>query len=100
MYASVGRLLKDIKTLGALGTLVIDEAGQDQPQMAVGALFRTRKSIIVGDPKQVEPVVTDELKLLKDAYSESVYGNYKDKSLSVQSCAGISYDGIMKQRTL
>ena len=138
-FASVGRLLKDIKTPGVLGTLVIDEAGQAQPQMAVGALFRTRKSIIVGDPKQVEPVVTDELKLLKDAYSESVYGNYKDKSLSVQSCADIinpfgtffdngtdypewvgcpllvhrrcispmyeisnriSYDGIMKQRTL
>ncbi|HCI29571.1 MAG TPA: hypothetical protein DE117_05285, partial [Fervidobacterium sp.] len=86
-FASVGRLLKDMKTPGCIGTLVIDEAGQAQPQMAVGALYRARKAIIVGDPKQVEPVVTDDLKLLKEAYSEPVFANYKDKSLSVQSCA-------------
>lgn len=88
-FASVGRLLKDIKEPGVIGTLVIDEAGQAQPQMAVGALFRSKKAIIVGDPKQVEPVVTDDLKLLKEAYTEPVYSNYKDKTLSVQSCADI-----------
>lgn len=97
-FASVGRLLRDMKTPGCIGTLVIDEAGQAQPQMAVGALYRARKAIIVGDPKQVEPVVTDDLKLLKEAYSEPVFANYKNKSLSVQSCAdimnpfGTSYD--------
>lgn len=89
-FASVGRLLKDIKEPGVVGTLIIDEAGQAQPQMAVGALFRSRRAIIVGDPKQVEPVVTDDLKLLKEAYSEPVFANYKDKSLSVQSCADIT----------
>lgn len=88
-FASVGRLLKDIKQPGVIGTLIIDEAGQAQPQMAVGALFRARKAIIVGDPKQVEPVVTDDLKMLKDAYSDPVLRNYKDKSLSVQRCADI-----------
>lgn len=88
-FASVGRLLKDIKTPGCIGTLVIDEAGQAQPQMAVGALYRSKKAIIVGDPKQVEPVVTDDLKLLKEAYSESILANYKSKSLSVQNCADI-----------
>ena len=88
-FASVGRLLKDIKEPGVIGTLIIDEAGQAQPQMAVGALFRSRRSIIVGDPKQVEPVVTDDLDLLKRAYSEPVYANYKNKSISVQSCADI-----------
>ena len=87
--ASVGRLLRDIKEPGVIGTLVIDEAGQAQPQMAVGALFRSKKAIIVGDPKQVEPVVTDDLKLLKEAYTELVYSNYKDNTLSVQSCADI-----------
>ena len=88
-FASVGRLLRDIKNPGMVGTLVIDEAGQAQPQMAVGALFRSKRAIIVGDPKQVEPVVTDDLKLLKEAYTEPVYSDYKDKTLSVQSCADI-----------
>lgn len=88
-FASVGRLLKDIKTPGALGTLIIDEAGQAQPQMAVGALFRARSGIIVGDPKQVEPIVKDDLNMLKNTYSEPVYDSYKDKSLSVQACADI-----------
>lgn len=88
-FASVARLLKDVKAPGTLGTLIIDEAGQAQPQMALGALFRARNSIIVGDPKQVEPVVPDDLKLLKTVYSESLYRNYKDKSLSVQACADV-----------
>ncbi len=88
-FASVGSLLKDVDEPGVIGTLIIDEAGQAQPQMAVGALYRARRAIIVGDPKQVEPVVTDELNMLKAAYSEKLYGFYKDKSLSVQNCADI-----------
>lgn len=88
-FASVGRLFRDMKKPGSIGMLVIDEAGQAQPQMAVGALYRARKAIIVGDPKQVEPVVTDDLRLLKEAYSEPVLANYKNKSLSVQRCADI-----------
>lgn len=88
-FASVGRLLRDMKAPGSIGTLIIDEAGQAQPQMAVGALFRSRRAIIVGDPKQVEPVVTDDLDILKNAYKDPVLENYKDKSLSVQVCADI-----------
>lgn len=88
-FASVGQLLKDVAGPGEIGTLIIDEAGQAQPQMAVGALYRARRAIIVGDPKQVEPVVTDELSLLKTTYSEELYSHYKDKSLSVQNCADI-----------
>ena len=62
-FASVGTLFQDTKMQGTIGTLVVDEAGQAQPQMAVGALYRSRKAIDVGDPKQVEPVVTDDLAL-------------------------------------
>lgn len=86
-FAAVGRFLRDVEVPGALGTLIVDEAGQAEPQMALGALFRARKAIIVGDPKQVEPVVTDELDLLKSTYTEDLYRGYIDKSISVQEFA-------------
>lgn len=83
-FASVGSLFKDVKQAGTIGMLVVDEAGQAQPQMAVGALYRSRRAIIVGDPKQVEPVVTDDLNLLKKVYSDEELGRYKEKNISVQ----------------
>ena len=86
-FASIGTFFKDIKKAGVVGTLIIDEAGQAQPQMALGALYRSRKSIIVGDPKQVEPVVTDDLKLLKEVFDDEIIRPYKSKSLSVQGFA-------------
>lgn len=87
-FASVGTFLKDVKNSKSLGTLIVDEAGQAQPQMAVGALYRCRKAVIVGDPKQVEPVVTDDLRLLKKAFDDADLKPYTcSKTISVQSCA-------------
>ena len=86
-FASVGSLLRDVKQTGLIGTLVVDEAGQAQPQMVLGSLFRSRRAIIVGDPKQIQPVVTDELILLRKAYDDDDLKPYKKKTLSVQGFA-------------
>lgn len=87
-FASVGTFLRDVKERGSIGTLIVDEAGQAQPQMAAGALYRSRRAVIVGDPKQVEPVVTDDLKLLKKAFDDENLKPYVfEKTVSVQSCA-------------
>lgn len=87
-FASVGTFLRDVKDSKVIGTMIVDEAGQAQPQMAVGALYRSRKAVIVGDPKQVEPVVTDDLKLLKKVFDDPDLKPYtSSKTISIQSCA-------------
>jgi hypothetical protein len=56
-FASIERMLGSIPPQ-SLGWLLIDEAGQAVPQAAVGAIMRSKRAVVVGDPIQIEPVVT------------------------------------------
>jgi hypothetical protein len=86
-FASVESFLSNIQQ-EELGLLIIDEAGQATPQSALGALWRTQRAIIVGDPLQVEPVLTIPKELVKrfaDEYNIPQY--YRIPEISVQMIA-------------
>ncbi|BBB70192.1 ATP-binding protein (plasmid) [Undibacterium sp. YM2] len=60
--ASMSKLMRNIGK-EQIGWMLIDEAGQATPQSLVGALQRSRRAVIVGDPLQIEPVVTTSPKI-------------------------------------
>lgn len=86
-FASTQNLFRYVQKGNVFGTLIVDEAGQALPQMVLGAMFRCRQAIIVGDPKQIEPVVTAECDLIKQAIISTLISPYKVKELSVQGLA-------------
>lgn len=84
-FASFSRMCKN---LGAetLGHLFIDEAGQALPQAAVGAIYRSRHVMVVGDPSQIKPVLTvdsNTLRMLSRYFG--VTEKYLSASASVQT---------------
>jgi len=86
-FASVSTFLKYIGK-EEMGILIIDEAGQATPQSALGAIWRSRKAIIVGDPLQVEPIVTvpqSIISILGKKYD--IRNEYISNTLSVQDIA-------------
>lgn len=80
-FSSFSRMCKN---LGAetLGHLFIDEAGQALPQAAVGAVYRSRHVMVVGDPLQIKPVLTLDSNTL---YMLSRYFGVTEKYLSASA---------------
>ena len=56
-FASFNNSFKELLN-GDIGLLLIDEAGQANLTNALGALLRSNMAVVVGDPLQLEPVVT------------------------------------------
>ncbi|MGK9236431.1 hypothetical protein KXS07_31910 [Inquilinus limosus] len=75
---------------GDIGWLFVDEAGQAPPQAAVGALWRAKRAVVVGDPLQIEPIFTVPTRLI-DALSERAdatrNGQYAPNRVSAQQLA-------------
>jgi hypothetical protein len=89
-FASIQRLFKYIGQ-EELAWLLIDEAGQAPVHYAAGAIWRSKRTIVVGDPLQLEPVVTLPKILsckLREYYN--VDPLYDVKTQSVQTISDIS----------
>lgn len=80
LFASLGR--ED------LGWLFVDEAGQAVPQAAVGAIWRSRRVVVVGDPMQLEPIVTLPARALEALREQfAVAPEWRPDTWSVQHLA-------------
>ncbi|GGB20736.1 ATP-binding protein [Mucilaginibacter rubeus] len=93
--ASVSRLFGSLGKEN-IGWLLLDEAGQATPQSAAGIIYRSKRSIIIGDPLQIEPVVTAPAKLIN-----VLNGQYRTDSIwsPLRSSAQILADRITASGT-
>lgn len=84
-FASFGRMCANMHA-ETIGHLFIDEAGQALPQAGVGAIFRSRHVMAVGDPAQIKPVLTLDTAVLHMLGSNfGVSAKYLSEDASVQT---------------
>lgn len=85
--ASASRLFPSMSK-NQVGWLLIDEAGQATPQSVAGLMHRSKRCVIVGDPLQVEPVVSMPEKLVTRLRNEcNVALTWSPCKVSVQQLA-------------
>lgn len=98
-FASFSRMCKNLEA-ETLGHLFIDEAGQALPQASVGAIFRSRHVMVVGDPSQIKPVLTLDssvLSMLRKHFE--VTEKYLSDSASTQTLVdSVSHYGFYKEQ--
>lgn len=91
-FASFSRMCANLPP-DSLGYLFVDEAGQALPQASVGAIFRSKQVMVVGDPAQIKPVLTLDSSIL------SMLGSYygvSAKYLSASASTQTLVDEISK----
>lgn len=96
-FASFSRMCANMGK-ETIGHLFIDEAGQALPQASVGAIFRSKYVMAVGDPAQIKPVLTLDsniLNMLGEYYGVSK--QYLSETTSTQTLVdAISQYGFYK----
>jgi len=86
-FASIQTMFKDLDKED-IPWLFIDEAGQAIPQAAAGSIWRSKRVAVVGDPFQIEPVVTIPISITNNISNYFDLGKDNISSeLSVQSMA-------------
>ena len=88
-FHSFETLFKNMRKAG-IGYLIVDEAGQAVPQQAIMPIYKSNRAIVVGDPLQIEPVVsiTSDLdKYLIKSFNIEDPERYQTTSSSVQILA-------------
>ena len=76
---------------GSIPWLLVDEAGQAVPHHVLGAIWRAKRAVVVGDPLQVEPVITMDANAdAKLAERRGVPDRYRATLTSAQTLADAS----------